>query len=155
MPIRGVLGSDLIRHRPDWRVIDNPFGEDDPILLAPAIRPDIALFHVARADAEGNVWIGVRRELMLMAHAARSTLVTTEEVTENNLLENDFSAAGTIPGLYVSAIAAAPNGARPLGLRGCYPRDDAHIAAYVEAAATDDGFRRYLDDHVMNVALSS
>jgi glutaconate CoA-transferase subunit A len=24
MPLRGVLGSDLIAHRHDWRVIDNP-----------------------------------------------------------------------------------------------------------------------------------
>src|SRR5580658_7946410 len=24
MPLRGVLGSDLIAHRPDWRVINNP-----------------------------------------------------------------------------------------------------------------------------------
>src|SRR6478672_10063081 len=26
MPLRGILGSDILRHRPDWRVIDNPFG---------------------------------------------------------------------------------------------------------------------------------
>ena len=50
MPLRGILGSDLVRHRPDWQVIDNPFGRDDPIVLVPAIRPDIALFHAAMAD---------------------------------------------------------------------------------------------------------
>ena len=27
MPLRGVLGSDLVAHRPDWRVIQNPFAE--------------------------------------------------------------------------------------------------------------------------------
>src|SRR5262245_10981143 len=26
MPLRGLIGSDLVRHRPDWKVIDNPFG---------------------------------------------------------------------------------------------------------------------------------
>src|SRR5512133_4192087 len=30
MPLRGLLGSDLLAHRPDWTVIDNPFGNDDP-----------------------------------------------------------------------------------------------------------------------------
>ena len=25
LPLRGILGSDLVRHRPDWQVIDNPF----------------------------------------------------------------------------------------------------------------------------------
>ena len=108
MPIRGILGSDLVKHRPDWRVIDNPYGEDDPILLVPAIRPDIALFHAAMADRESNVWIGVRRELMLMAHAARTTLVSVEEVAERNLLDDDEAAAGTIPGLYIGAIGYAP-----------------------------------------------
>src|SRR3954468_19840347 len=35
MPLRGILGSDLLAQRPDWRVIDNPFGHDDPIVLLP------------------------------------------------------------------------------------------------------------------------
>src|SRR6516165_10312329 len=29
MPLRGLIGSDLPAHRPDWKVIDNPFGHDD------------------------------------------------------------------------------------------------------------------------------
>jgi glutaconate CoA-transferase subunit A len=45
MPLRGLIGSDLMNVRSDWRVIDNPFGNDDPIVLLPAIRPDVALFH--------------------------------------------------------------------------------------------------------------
>src|SRR5215471_7842898 len=50
MPLRGLIGSDLIAHRPDWRTIDNPFGNDDPIVLLPAIKPDVALFHAPLAD---------------------------------------------------------------------------------------------------------
>jgi glutaconate CoA-transferase subunit A len=158
MPIRGVLGSDLVEHRPDWRVIDNPYRRsreetEDPILLVPAIRPDVALFHAAKADRDGNVWIGVRRELMLMAHAARRTLVTVEEVVENSLLDDDERAAGTIPSLYISMIARVSKGAKPLGLRGCYGPDANHLFSYAEAAATEDGFRRYLEQHVLNAAV--
>src|SRR5271168_3795664 len=40
MPLRGIIGSDILAHRPDWRVIDNPFGDDDPIVLLPALSPD-------------------------------------------------------------------------------------------------------------------
>jgi glutaconate CoA-transferase, subunit A len=151
LPLRGILGSDLVRHRPDWRVIDNPYataGAEDPILLVPAIRPDVALFHAARADRAGNVWIGVRRELMLVAHAARNTLVTVEEIAENDLLADDLSAAGTIPALYVSAIAQAARGAWPSGLRGVYPADLAWLRRYAEEARTEQGFRRYLDEFV-------
>lgn len=155
MPIRGILGSDLVEHRPDWRVIDNPFGDDDPILLVPAIQPDVALFHAATADRGSNVWIGVRRELMLMAHAAKTTLVSVEDVAEHNLLGEDETAAGTIPGLYISAIGTASEGAKPLGLRGHYGPDADHLNAYAEAAVTEDGFHRYLEQHVLNaVALA-
>ncbi|HSA81577.1 MAG TPA: CoA transferase [Geminicoccaceae bacterium] len=151
LPLRGILGSDLLRHRPDWRVIDNPFasaGAEDPILLVPAIHPDIALFHAASADRAGNVWIGVRRELMLMAHAAKTTLVTVEEITEGDLLAEDQSAAGTIPALYVGAYALAPGGAWPIGLRGVYAADRAELRRYAEEARTEEGFRRYLDEFV-------
>lgn len=148
LPLRGILGSDLVRHRPDWRVIDNPFASDDPILLVPAIRPEVALFHAALADRQGNVWIGVRRELMLMAHAARTTLVSVERITDDDLLADDRMAAGTIPALYVSAIAEARRGAWPVGLRGAYPPDLAHLRHYADLARTEQGFRRYLDEVV-------
>ncbi|MFC6762536.1 CoA transferase subunit A [Sulfitobacter porphyrae] len=59
MPMRGLIGSDLLRNRPDWTVIDNPTSETpDPIVLIPAIHPDTAIFHAPMADREGNVWIG-------------------------------------------------------------------------------------------------
>lgn len=146
MPLRGILGSDLLRYRPDWKVIDNPIGEGgDPIVLLPAIRPDVALFHARAADRNGNVWIGVRRELMLMAHAAQSTLVTVERIEDTDFLADERTAAGTIPALYVSAIAVVPGGARPIGLPGAYPADAAELAAYAEAAKTDEGFRRWAD----------
>jgi glutaconate CoA-transferase subunit A len=152
LPLRGILGSDLVRHRPEWRVIANPFGPagaEDPILLVPAIRPDFALFHAARADRAGNVWIGVRRELMLMAHGARTTLVTVEEIVEGDLLADDRSAAGTVPALYVSALAEAPRGAWPIGLRGVYPADLDHLRRYAEEAMTEQGFEHYLDAFVL------
>ena len=149
LPLRGILGSDLLAHRDDWRVIDNPYGDNDPIVLLPAIQPDVALFHAPRADRAGNVWIGVRRELMTLAHAAKQTLVTVEEVTDEDLMADDRTAAGTIPALYVTALAEAKIGARPLGLRGCYAADSAHLQNYVTLAASEEGFARYLQQHVI------
>ena len=148
MPLRGLIGSDLVRHRPDWRVIDNPFANHDPIVLLPAIRPDIALFHAPMADAAGNVWIGNVRELVTMAHAARATVVTVEEIFDKNLLDDPALAAGTLPGFYVERIAVARRGAWPLALPGRYPRDDAHLAEYARLAASAEGFSRYLERYV-------
>ena len=154
MPLRGVLGSDLVAYRPDWRVIQNPFaeagaddhgdGEDDPILVLPAIRPDAALFHAPRADRFGNVWIGPRRELMTMAHAAKETLVTVEEIVDGDLLAEDEAAAGTIPALYIGAIAEAPSGAWPLAFHDAYGDDAAELADYAQLARTEPGFEQYL-----------
>lgn len=149
MPLRGILGSDLLKHRPDWKVIDNPFSRgSDPIVLIPAIRPDFALFHARAADRAGNVWIGVRRELMSMAHAAKTTLVTVERIEDADFLADDEMAAGTIPALYVSALAVVPGGARPVGLAGAYPPDTAELADYTERAKTEDGFRRWADEAI-------
>ena len=102
----------MLAHRPDWKVIDNPFGNDDPIVLLPAIRPDVALFHAPMADRDGNVWIGRQRELITMAHAAEKTVVTVEKIHDGNLLDDPMLAAGTLPGFYVEAVAVV--GARLL-----------------------------------------
>src|SRR5213595_2361059 len=32
IPLRGLIGSDVLAHRPDWKVIGNPFDDDDPIV---------------------------------------------------------------------------------------------------------------------------
>jgi glutaconate CoA-transferase subunit A len=157
MPLRGVIGSDVLAARGDWQVIDNPMfdGNDateghDPIVVLPALKPDIALFHAPYADERGNVWVGERRELVTMAHAAASTLVTVEEIRPGDLMEDVTVAAGLLPALYVSAIAEAPRGAWPLGLPGFYEPDRAHLADYVALAKTEDGFARYCATHVMD-----
>src|SRR5437016_1744829 len=148
LPLRGLIGSDLLRHRPDWRVIDNPFANHDPIVLLPAIKPDIALFHAPMADAAGNVWIGTARELMTMAHAARASIVTVETLHDQHLLEDPVLAAGTLAGFYVEKIAVAPRGAWPLALPSHYARGEAHLAEYARLAASAEGFARYLDLYV-------
>jgi len=153
MPLRGILGSDLLGHRPDWRVIDNPFAdaafaEGDPIVLLPAIRPDVALIHAPMADRAGNVWIGRERELATMAHAAAKTVVTVEKIVDGDLLSNPVLAAGVLPGFYVESIAVAANGCWPLALPDVYPADLGHLAEYARMAVTAEGFAKYLDEHV-------
>jgi len=130
-PMRGLIGSDLLKHRPDYKVIENPMSETvDPIVLLPAIVPDIALFHAPLADRFGNVWIGKMRELMTMAHAAKRCLATVEEFTDDNLMDDPLRAPATIPGLYISAVVQAEMGAWPLGLAGCYGDDKQALADY-------------------------
>src|ERR1700728_3284076 len=101
MPLRGLIGSDVLAHRPDWKVADNPFGNNDPIVLLPALRPDVVLVHAPMADRAGNVFVGIQREFFAMAHAAQKTIVTVEKIYDGDLLHDPLLAAGTLPGFYV------------------------------------------------------
>ena len=150
MPLRGILGSDLLEHREDWKTVENPFGKEDPIVLLKAIRPDIALFHAGLADRDGNLWVGRRLELKLLAHASRATLATAEAMHDGDLLADDRYAAGTIPAAYVEAVTLAPGAARPCAFwHGEQPADAAQLRRYAELSRTAEGFARYLEEHVL------
>jgi glutaconate CoA-transferase subunit A len=145
MPLRGLLGTDLMKQRPEWRTLDNPFAASgDRIVLLPAIKPDVALFHATSCDRNGNVWIGRRRELAAMTHASAAALVTVEEFADADFMAGEATAAGALPALYVTAVAPAPRGAWPLRFIDRYPADDAELARYAEMARSDQGFAAYL-----------
>lgn len=144
IPLRGLLGTDILAQRPDWKVIDNPFAPGDPVVVLPAIRPDVALFHAPRADRFGNVFIGRARDLVNVAQASHASLVTVEEVVDDDLLEDPERSAGVIPALYVARIAVAPRGAWPLGLPGRYAADGPALGRYAQAARTREGFGAWL-----------
>jgi glutaconate CoA-transferase subunit A len=146
IPLRGLLGTDVLANRDDWKVIDNPFAPGDPIVVLQAKRPDVALFHASLADRFGNVFIGRERELLIMAHAAQRTLVTVEEITDDDLLQDQARAGAVIPSIYVDKVALAPRGAWPLGLVDRYPQDEAQVARYAALARTAEGFADYLNE---------
>ena len=142
MPIGGILGSDLVKARDDWKIVDN-------LLMIPALRPDVALFHARWADEAGNVWVGRRRELATAAHAAKATFVTFEEMRKGDMLEDELLAPGVVSSVYVSATAKAERGAWPLAMPGLYGIDDLHVSHYAKAAKSAEGFQRYLDQWVL------
>jgi glutaconate CoA-transferase subunit A len=149
MPLRGILGSDILANRPDWVVIDNPMaGGDDPIVLLPAKQPDVAAIHGVMADEEGNIWVGRRRELGTVAHASKRVLATVERLVPGNMLEDERLAPGCISATYVEAVAVAERGAWPVALLDEYGFDAAHVAEYAKLAKTEAGFREYCDRYV-------
>jgi len=87
-----------------------------------------------------------------MAHASAETFVTVEKIVDYNLMDDPKTKAGTIPGLYVSAIAEAENGAWPLGIPNGYDADQEHLTAYAADARTDEGFQNWLDRFVYETA---
>jgi glutaconate CoA-transferase subunit A len=150
MPLRGILGSDVLKNHPGWKVIQNPIAnEEDPIVAIPAIQPDIALFHAPLADRDGNVWIGRKRELVNMAHASKAAFVTVDAISETSLFETEEKAAGVLPALYVGKVSVAPNGSWPLPFWNGAEVDDAHMRRYMDMAESDEGFQDYLNEFIL------
>ena len=93
MPLRGVIGSDIQKHRKDWQIISNPMTssgvKDEPILLLPATELDILVFHAACSDKNGNIQIGRRRELSTLAHASKKVFVTVVNVLDIDCFDNE------------------------------------------------------------------
>lgn len=144
IPLRGIIGSDILAQRDDWRVIDNPFQSGDKIVALAAIRPDVALFHAPMADRFGNVFIGRNRDLLTLAHAARATLVTVEEICDGNLLDDEARSGATVPALYVTAIARVAHGAAPLAFGDQYGDDQEMLSRYAALAQSQAGFREFV-----------
>ncbi len=144
--LRGLIGSDILTSRSDWKTIDNPFAPGEPIVALPALQPDIALIHAHCADRHGNVWVGRRREQVVAAHAAKAAFVTVEEIVDEDLLADEATAAGVLPSLYVEALAEARSGAWPVGLWNRYPTDGGFLRNYAKQARSYKGFQQILAD---------
>jgi glutaconate CoA-transferase, subunit A len=144
MPIRGIIGSDVLKNRPDWKMTTNPFDDSEKIVVVSAIQPDITLIHAPEADRFGNVRLGRRREVMLLAHASKKTFVTVERISETSLLADEKLAAGVLPAMYVTAIAECANAAWPTGLYDEYDVDAREVEDYARAARTPEGFQAYM-----------
>ena len=149
MPLRGLIGSDVLAHRPDWKVIDNPFGNDDPIVLLPALKPDVALFHAPTADRAGNVFIGTQRELVTHgACRAKDHRHRGENSTTAICCAIRCSRPARCPASMSRRSPSEPRGAWPLPLPDHYGIDAAHMSEYARLAATADGFADYLQRYV-------
>ena len=102
-PVPGLLGTDLLRRRPDFRVVDDPFRPGQRVVLVPAIAPDFALLRGRRADFEGNVVIGTDNDDRLLAQASRHVIVAVEEVRPDGS-QSLRADEQVIPAAYLDAV---------------------------------------------------
>ncbi len=152
MPIRGIIGSDLYKNRKDWTVINNPINTshdiDKEIVILPAVQLDILIFHAIRADINGNIQIGRRRELATLAHASKKVYVTVEEIVEEDFFESELKAASALPSLYIDGISISKNGAWPCGLIDYYNIDSNEMNKYAKAAKQQKTFDNYMKNFI-------
>src|SRR5688572_17010580 len=53
LPTKSLLGTDLLRTNPGFRLEPSPL-DGQPLVLVPAVKPDVAFLHVQRADEQGR-----------------------------------------------------------------------------------------------------
>lgn len=146
-PVPGLIGSDLMRVRDDFRIIASPYDEGEPVAVIPAITPDVALVHARRASRDGTLVIPAEGDTHLLIRASRRTVATTEEIVDGPITTLAADEL-LVPGIYVDVLAHAPGGARPLACPGYYEADAAAITDYVHAAADLSRFTAWLTGFV-------
>src|SRR5215470_15906703 len=82
-PVPGLLGSDLLTWRPEFRAVNDPYRPGEKVVLVPAIRPDFALLHGRRADTDGNVVIGTDYDDRLVAQASSHVIYSVGAVFDS------------------------------------------------------------------------
>lgn len=139
LPARTALGSDLFSTNPGLKTMRCPF-TGELLAAVAAIRPDVAIIHVQRADEYGNAhaWgnLGVMRDACL---ASRKVLITAEEIVSPDVITRDPNRVIT-PGFRVSAVVHAPWGGHPSPVPGYYNRDHQAFIDYRNESQSAESF---------------
>jgi glutaconate CoA-transferase, subunit A len=146
LPMRSMMGSDVIAQLPDVRVIDCPF-TGEKLVLVPALNPDFALIHVQRCDAYGNAQIdGLSFMDLDLAMAANRVILTTERIVSNDQIRRRPDHT-KIPFFAVDAVVEVPYGSAPHECYGLYEPLFAHLDGYAAQLKQDPegGMRDYLE----------
>jgi len=149
--VRGLMGTDILKNRPDLQVITNPFHPEEKVVVAQPIRPDVAVFHALKADRWGNTLTPGLRDDLMMARAARRVVVTAEEIKDKELTIRDGVDNTFLPAIDVDVVVHVPWGAHPCACGLLYNLDDAHLREYIEAAQEEKKFKNYLERYVGGV----
>lgn len=146
LPSRAMLGSDTLSFSPA-RTMTDPF-TGIKLALLPALAPDCAVVHVHRADPYGNCQIdGISGFAVEISRACKRLIVTAEEIVDTGIFRAHPERT-TIPYFLVDAVVRAPFGSHPGETCGLYRRDEGHIRMFLEAARTEEGTKRYLEDFI-------
>jgi glutaconate CoA-transferase subunit A len=146
LPMRSMMGSDVIGRLPDVKEIDCPF-TGEKLVLVPALNPDFALIHVQRCDAYGNAQMdGLQFMDVDLAMAANSVIITTEQIVSNDQIRRAPDQT-KIPFFAADAVVEVPFGCAPHECYGLYEPMFTHHDKYAEQVKKDPekAMKEYLD----------
>src|SRR5207247_449171 len=144
LPARTLLGSDILRTNPNLLA-----GEG--LVHVSAVRPDVAIVHVQRADEHGraHAWgpLGISEEAGL---ASERVIITCEQVVDASVTLSDPNRI-LFPETKVVAVVHEPGGAHPSPVQGFFKRDHAFHREYAAESRSREGFEAWLRRWVLDV----
>ncbi|MCW2812612.1 MAG: CoA-transferase, partial [Nocardioides sp.] len=146
LPMRAGLGSDVLVNQPWITTVDSPYadpdtGEHETFVAVPALRLDVALVHLNRADQHGNAtYLGPDPYFDdLFAMAADRTYLSVEQVVDTAGLTVDTPVQRLLLSrMLVTGVVETPHGAHFTDCRPDYARDERFQRAYAAAAGGSD-----------------
>lgn len=147
MPTAVGLGTDVLKHNPELRLVQSPYDDRRDWVAMPALELDVALIHVDKADSRGVCQINAPDHHMddLFARAAKQTIVSTEELLEGPGKSGDFAGARAVfwERSETNMVVLAPCGAHPSSCQPLYGHDAGHFKTYAASAKEADGWKDY------------
>ena len=144
LPARTLLGSGILDTNPNLRVAGG-------LVHVSAVRPDVAVVHVQRADAMGraHAWgpLGISEEAGL---AAQRIVISCEELVDESVTLSDPNRI-LFPETKVVAVVHEPGGAHPSPVQGFFKRDHSFFREYAAESRNADGFHTWLKHWVLDV----
>jgi glutaconate CoA-transferase subunit A len=150
MPMNPTAAGDLERANPHIRKVIDPYGGGE-VVVVPALKPDVAIIHVQRCDADGNAHLwGIIGEQKEAAFAAERVILTAEEIVSEDVIRSDPNRT-LIPGFVVDAVCHVPYCAHPSYTQGYYDRDNAFYLEWDAISSDPAATQRYLAEWVYGV----
>lgn len=146
MPMRSMHGTDFLKLHPEYQTMTCPF-TNLPLVLVPALAPDVAIVHAQYGDAQGNLKILPPLVAdMFFIRASKHVIATVERLVPTDELQ---ALEPNVPYFWVEAVVEAPYGAHPTSCYPFYAYDRAHLAEYYRLAqAGPAAFQEYLARYV-------
>jgi glutaconate CoA-transferase subunit A len=167
LPTYSGLGSDIANRLgideekrasraslPDKKLIvsNDPFTEENPVVLVPAVNPDVTLLHVHQASEDGAARIeGLTFADIEQARASKHVILSCEKLVGSEELRQD-PWRNCFPHTLVGAVVHQPFGSHPTACYLHYDYDATHLNEYRELAIDDKKFVDYLETYVFRVS---
>lgn len=150
MPMNPTAADDLEKANALYRTVEDPYS-GKPVVVVPALKPDVAIVHVQRADADGNAHIwGIIGEQKEAAFAAERVILTAEEIVPEEVIRSDPNRT-LIPGFIVDAVCHVPYASHPSYTQGYYDRDNAFYLEWDKISSSPEAVQHWLDEWVYGV----